>query len=206
MFKRNSPITHQYSSSHNGHISSSNLQHIEVIFFIEWLLILPIIPSTSFAFSMSKFWNPVNRLRCFRLVFFATAGWCMWDWPKTYYSVCSSTCSPVWLLDERKGKVRLWLHQHFVIPNRRIDSCFGAFHVNTKHGAALYLKLGWISSTIELPPLTFLFNHFTNTFLWFQVALVAINVLGDSSDGNAFNTIVSSLQLSLDPVLTSAQH
>lgn len=41
-------------------------------------------------------------------------------------------------------------------------------------------------------PLTFvLSNHLTNICLWFQVALVAINVLGDSVDGNAFNTIVS---------------
>lgn len=37
----------------------------------------------------------------------------------------------------------------------------------------------------------FPFNHLTNICLWFQVALVAINVLGDSLDGRAFNTIVS---------------
>lgn len=37
----------------------------------------------------------------------------------------------------------------------------------------------------------FPFSHLTNICLWFQVALVAINVLGDSVDGRAFNTIVS---------------
>ncbi len=35
------------------------------------------------------------------------------------------------------------------------------------------------------------FNQLTNICLWFQVALVAINVLGESLDGNALNTIVS---------------
>uniref|UniRef100_A0AAQ4QJ10 Centrosomal protein of 104 kDa n=1 Tax=Gasterosteus aculeatus aculeatus TaxID=481459 RepID=A0AAQ4QJ10_GASAC len=52
--------------------------------------------------------------------------------------------------------------------------------------------------------ITFHRNHVNHHNHHNQVALVAINVLGDSSDGNAFNTIVSSLQLSLDPVLTSA--